>query len=283
MTSSIDRAANLRRFFAEPVNTVTRERIFFNRLSFDLKIAAARAGYHLHLYEPDVDRDGFDIVVEDQEGFVGWFQLKAVLRSAATASWETTAGFIRPQVELGDMLGLAPVECGRGGGVILIEIDDGTDKGDVVYSYTDFAILTAFAERYLLERPAEGKRGRGRPPTTRQVAASTVLASIAKGTRDDTISLPRAAFVELASPDALLPVMGLWNNSDFARYGILQAYAAGVEVGGDGQGVVRDGESLVALGNLRHHVRGLVDVLGEAAGLRAMDFTSPHGGASRSI
>lgn len=42
---------NLKKFFRESVNTTTRERIFFSRLSFDLKIAAARAGYHLHLYE----------------------------------------------------------------------------------------------------------------------------------------------------------------------------------------------------------------------------------------
>ncbi len=51
--------------FAPPYTT--RERIFFNRLSFDLMIAAARVGYHLHIYEPNVDRDGFDIIVEDED------------------------------------------------------------------------------------------------------------------------------------------------------------------------------------------------------------------------
>lgn len=76
----MDNAANLRSFFAAPDNSVTRERIFFSRLSFDLKIAAARADYHLHLYEPDVDRDGFDIIVEDEDG-VGWYQTRLILDS----------------------------------------------------------------------------------------------------------------------------------------------------------------------------------------------------------
>jgi hypothetical protein len=283
MTSIDQRAVNLRAFFAEGVNSVTRERIFFNRLSFDLKIAAARAGYHLHLYEPDVDRDGFDIVVEDQEGFVGWFQLKAVLRSAETSSWDTTAGFILPHFDIGEELGFAPVECGRGGGVILIEIDDSTANGDVVYSYTDFRVLTALAERYLLEKVGKKENVRGRPPLTRQSMASSAISRIRNGKRGDAISLPRKAFVELASPDALLSVMGLWSDGDFAPYSIQQAYAARVEIDPDGQGMVLGGESMIALSNLRYHMRALVGLLGEDAGLRAMDFTSSHGNASRSI
>lgn len=193
-------AANLRAFFAEGVNSVTRERIFFNRLAFDLKIAAARAGYHLHLYEPDVDRDGFDIVVEDQHDGIAWFQLKAVLRSAGTGGWETTVGFLRSHIDIGDQLGFDPAECGRGGGVILIEIDDTTDGGDVIYSYTDFRFLAALAERYLVEDVPPGKRKQGRPKTTRQAAAASVVKAIRTGRRAATVMIPRAAFVEVRTP-----------------------------------------------------------------------------------
>ena len=55
----------LSEYFKDPGNLVTRERIYFHKIAFDLELAAARKGYHLQLFEPEVDRDGFDIVLND--------------------------------------------------------------------------------------------------------------------------------------------------------------------------------------------------------------------------
>jgi hypothetical protein len=273
--SDQQKADNLRTFFAKGVNSVTRERIFFDRLSFDLKIAAARAGYHLHIYEPDVDRDGFDIVVEDDDDAMGWFQLKAVLASAGTASWNTTVGFMRPNVHTGEGLGLAPAECGRGGGVILIEIDDTTDRGDVVYSYTDFRTLTALAERYLVEGNMATKKGPGRPAAPRQVAAETVVNAIREGPRNAAVSVPRSAFLEMKSPDALLAFMALRNSTEFAPFSIQEAYAAGVTIDEAGVGIVRGSSTPEALGSLRYHMNSLVGLLSSRSHLISFSFTSP--------
>jgi hypothetical protein len=75
-------------------------------------MAAARAGYHLHLYEPDVDRDGFGIVAEDEDT-VGWYQTKAVLSSAGTAEWKISVGFLRPSQNFAEAYRFDPPERTR--------------------------------------------------------------------------------------------------------------------------------------------------------------------------
>lgn len=282
--SQSQQAANLRKFFAHGVNSVTRERIFFNRLAFDLKIAAAQADYHLHLYEPDVDRDGFDIVVEDQDEGMGWFQLKAVLRSAATSSWGTSVGFLRPPISIGEKLRFDPVECGRGGGMILIEIDDTTPNGDVVYSYTDYRVLTILAERYLVNDLAKSKaKGRGRRPTPRDVAAAAVIARIRSGARDDILHIPRKAFLELNRPDALLALMALRSSAEYAPFSVQNAYYDGVEIDANGLGVVRGDQSLQPLGNLYYHMQALSQLLSSNEHLKAFEFTSPYASSTQAI
>ena len=257
---------------------MTRERIFFNRMSFDLKIASASPATTCTCYEPDVDRDGFDIVVEDQENGIGWFQIKAVLRSAATAKWTTTIGFMRPPHTLGEAFQFAPVECGRGGGVILIEIDDTTANGDVIYSYTDFRILTALAERYLgrirIKVP-------GRPRTAAQSAAKAVLKAIRAGKSSDSLEIPGAAFVELKAPDGLLALMALQNSEEFGAFSIHQAYSEQVEIDQKGEGVVSDDRSIQALGNLHWHMEKLSELLGGATTLKPFTWKSSNTIASR--
>lgn len=214
------KTANLRKFFADAVNSTTRERIFFNRLSFDLKIAAARQDYHLHLYEPDVDRSGFDIVVEDEDR-VGWFQTKAVLSSASTSSWEIPVRFLRPALDFAESYGFDPVEAGRGGGVILIEIDDSTVNGDVKYRYTDFDILAAIAERYIIE---EKWSGRGRPASPAQSEASAIIESLRALPPDEAVWLPKQVFVTASGPDTLLGLMGLRSSDGYGMYTTRNAY-----------------------------------------------------------
>jgi len=222
MEPNLDKSENLRNFFAAPVNQTTRERIFFSRLSFDLKIAAARNGYHLHLYEPDVDRDGFDIVVEDED-VSRWFQTKAVLASAATTSWEINAGLLWPTVDVGEKYFRDPVQCGRGGGVILIEIDDTDQAGNVVYSYTDYDIITAIAEGFLTEQIAI-KNGPGRPYKPARLEATETLKLIHASDRDKKVWVSRKLFIEMSSADALLSAMGMRTDNNYGIFTIRNSF-----------------------------------------------------------
>ncbi len=263
---------NLQYFFKEPRNTTTRERIFFNRLYFDIKIAAARSGYHLNLYEPDVDRDGFDIVVEDQEGNVGWFQLKAVLRSATTKSWEVSVDFIRPELSPNQIFDFDLPERGRGGGIILIEIDDTTEEMNVIYSYTDIHILVALKENFLLkEEKSKTKHSRGRRPNTPKAASTRVLDDIRRHPRDKKVGIPRASFVELASLQALLPLMALWSEHTYARSSINEAYYAGVEISDSGKPKRGSTDDIA---KLHYHMKSLSKMLSKESKLKPFIFNN---------
>ncbi len=67
----------LETFLLEGENSRTKESLVNYRLFYDLKLAAALQGYDLSLYTPDVDRDGFDIILDDQDS-VRKIQLKTV-------------------------------------------------------------------------------------------------------------------------------------------------------------------------------------------------------------
>jgi hypothetical protein len=74
-------------------NCVTRERIYFHKRAFDLQLAAARKEYHLQLFEPEVDRDGFDAVLNDGI-YERHIQVKTV--SGTTKSGDIRRQLLRP-------------------------------------------------------------------------------------------------------------------------------------------------------------------------------------------
>ncbi|MCP4386038.1 MAG: hypothetical protein GY798_32310, partial [Hyphomicrobiales bacterium] len=202
----------LEAFLFAPVNSVTRERLFFNRLYFDLKLAAARRGYALSLFEPDVDRDKFDIVLDDGDN-ERRIQLKTLLVGASTSTWPTNKRFLRPDIFDGSRLGIVPADCGLGGGVIVIEIEATDDSAPVSYLYSDYFIACMLDMRMILESASAAQTNKkpGRPPQTRKTYAKTLLTELESGGPTDAISLRRQLFVRGKSTDALLALIGLHN------------------------------------------------------------------------
>jgi|TARA_R110001599_G_scaffold222066_1_gene420955 hypothetical protein len=257
------KTSNLEKFFKSPANTTTRERIFFNRLSFDLMIAAARVGYHLHIYEPNVDRDGFDIIVEDEDS-TRQLQTKAVLRGVGTNLWDIKANLLRANAEDQDFYGIDPCLAGRGGGVVLIEIDGSTADGDVVYSYTDYDIITAIAEGYLHQVFPPKRRGPTPKPARQE--ANEVLSQVWNIDRNETISLSRRLFVRLTTTDQLLAIVGMNSSGmDFGRFAIKQALNNHIKV--DEQGVLMPNSDLQQAGTLMYHVKALIQAQPDDTGL----------------
>lgn len=277
MTKKIDpaeQAKNLEAFFNAPINMTTRERIFFSRLSFDLKIAAARADYHLHLYEPDVDRDGFDIFMEDQESGRIWVQTKAVLSSASTNYWTTFADFLRPQIDFMDKYGLSPMQCGRGGGIILIEIDSSTPDGNVSYYYTDYRVLNALAKRFVVEEMTP-TGGRGRPSIPVQCTAERLLHEIDTGASTTEISVPRSVFLKVKEPDGLLALMGLWNASDYGPFAIQDAVEGDVVINSEGEWLSATGNDIQLVAKLAYHMGAMCGLLSNAERFSPFTFKEP--------
>jgi len=134
-----------------PDNSRTREALLRHRLAFDLCVAAARRGYALQVYSGEVDRDGFDIVLDDGD-VLRKIQLKSVLSS--TKAWMISKKLLLPEPRDVERLGFMPEQSssGLGGGAVLQEVFvEPNDNLTVRYSYTDAALLRAF-EAGLLSR-----------------------------------------------------------------------------------------------------------------------------------
>lgn len=250
--------SQLEEFFVNAEDQTSRERIFFHRLSFDLKISAAKAGYHLHIYEPDVDRDGFDIIVGDEDTSRR-IQTKAVLSSVGTSSWEILTDLLRPDIQTVEHFHKDLPDAGQGGGVVLIEIIEKDAKIEVVYSYTDHEIIQAIAENYLVEQPPLKKK-RGPKPKSAQQEAKECLEGLWQKNRKDKLSVSRKLFIPIANPDGLLAIIGLRAPASTAKYGsfaIKQNYAQ-VGVGSDGKWDKKC--DIVEANNLHYHIKCLTEL-----------------------
>ena len=106
-------STHLEDFLRDSKNTTSRERLLAHRLIYELKLASAMAGADLRVYEPDVDREGFDLILES-EGVLRKVQTKTVQTDAATNSWSIHKGFLRPDLWFSEHHGLHPTHDGSG-------------------------------------------------------------------------------------------------------------------------------------------------------------------------
>lgn len=201
--------ADLKSFLNNPVNSVTRERLFYNRLYYDLKLAAAHRGYALTLYEPEVDRDGFDVVLDDGDA-TRFVQLKTVLTSSATTTWDISKRFLRPEPVLADSYGIVPAEAGKGGAVVLIEIDATMPVPTISYRVCDFSILLIIST--VLGRAAATPPGARFLGSRRTVADASWL-ELQRGSPRDKVKLNKSSFLKAKSPAGLLSLLGLHSDN----------------------------------------------------------------------
>lgn len=196
-------------FLNSPVNSVTRERLFYNRLYYDLKLAAAHRGYALTLYEPEVDRDGFDVVLDDGDA-TRFVQLKTVLTSSATTTWDISKRFLRAEPVLGETYGITPAEAGKGGAVVLIEIDASVAEPVLTYRVTDFSILLVISS--VLGRKCSKPPGSTLLGSRRTVAKAS-WEELQRGSHRDKIKLNKSSFLKAEGPAGLLALLGLHSES----------------------------------------------------------------------
>ena len=195
----------LESFLFKEENSRTKESLVNYRLFYDLKLAAALSGYDLSLYTPDVDRDGFDIILDDQDS-VRKIQLKTVLKNATTSSWHIHKTMLRPSMEFCEELGFEPTHSGTGvqGGVILMELDPQKDSMDIRYFYTDVFVITALHLGIV-----------SRSPKIRTTIFNSYYGNIRNGSSNDKMPVPKSLFVEAKSPEHLLGLMALHNRINY--------------------------------------------------------------------
>ena len=125
-TTTLPDPTGLTRFLKAERNSITREVLLRHKFIFDVLLAAARRDYALQIFLGEVDREGFDIVLDDTDA-IRKIQLKSVFREVqdleraeeptatrASASRETLDSRCRSDEHRHRRSGRAPGCCGRG-------------------------------------------------------------------------------------------------------------------------------------------------------------------------
>ena len=125
-------------------NTKIREDLLNQKLFFDLKEASARTKVHLKFYHSDVDIDGYDIIIENNDDHLIKCQLKSTV-DATTAHFDIHSIMLRPNWYIYQDLGFnSPNRCPSDNrGVILIDADVKNEKIICKYSYFNIYLLRA--------------------------------------------------------------------------------------------------------------------------------------------
>lgn len=217
----------LREFLAAAENTITRERMYFNRLFFELKLAGARQNYALTVFEPEVDRDGFDVILDDHDN-VKRLQLKTLVEEATTAGWKLHKRLLRPNFAVGEQAGWAPMSCGLGGGLLVIDISLEDPASPFTYRYTDWCVLSAIAEGLVVRSGNGGQKFRN--------DAYQLLSNLAQGRGSERIAVPQRFLLKPKTTDHLLALAGLHNCTNvYQPFGnFLKLFAQRARISDDG-------------------------------------------------
>ncbi len=193
---------NLEEFLKEPSHSHAKESILMNRLIYDFKLAAGLRGYYLESYTSDVDHEGFDIIFDDQDQ-IKKLQVKTVMRSASTSTWEIHKRLLRPQMYAIDKLGfeLSPTGEGVQGGIVLMEINPSDLNLEVKYFYTDIIIIVAFYLEIIYRTHQASKN-----------VIERVYRDLHTGLSNEKVTLPKSCFLSTVNPEQLLALAGFHNN-----------------------------------------------------------------------
>jgi hypothetical protein len=177
-------------------NTQIREDILNQKLIFDLKEACARNLFHLKVFKADVDINGFDIMLDDNDQMMIKCQLKSRIDST-TQSFDIHKIMLKPNHYIIEKLGFEVSLCPSDNrGVILI---DGFIKdGNIIteYSYLDCFLLRAM---YLgiFQLNKQSKQ-----------SAEKLIQKVNNGRLNEKIEVLQSLFFPVKNVQSLLSLMG---------------------------------------------------------------------------
>lgn len=226
-SNDYDNLMSIANFLKLRENDTSRERMYYHWLVHKLRLEAAKTGingYYLEVFEPEVDRSGFDLVLNDGT-WERHIQLKTVLSSAKTKQWELNYKLLLPGLDVGKAFELEPMCTGLGGGFLLLEIDDQT--GEVIgTSYVDYLTLTAQelkltshsapAARAVLKKLNDPNLGKVTNKAKKGVPSKKTKPGVPLKKSDviDQITIRRTVLMPLKELSQVLGIMGLDNTGD---------------------------------------------------------------------
>jgi hypothetical protein len=211
--------SHLSRFLQESANSVSREVLFAHRVTYELKLGSALSGWDLRVYRPDVDRDGFDLLIE-QASVARFLQLKTVQHRAATRRWKVRTHLLHPSTRRSGRLRFRLPALGLGdgldGGVVLTDFSVVNESVDVTFRFFDLAVAAA----HVCELTA-GVRARARARD-----AAKFLESVRKANGRGSVIIPASMFIRVPTAEGLLSLLGMRTRYRGSwAYNTLRAYA----------------------------------------------------------
>lgn len=195
-------------------NTQVREDILNQKLFFELKEASALHGIHLKTFRSDVDIDGFDIILDNNDDLILKCQVKSRF-DAVTPTFEIHRIMLKPNHFLFEEFEFSePQGCPSDNrGVIQIDGNLVQNKITSNYSYLDIYLLRAM-EMGVFKLTNQSKR-----------IASQILQELrfGVGLSNSKIEINQSLFFPLKDTQALLAIMGFHStyNSNLA-YNIIE-------------------------------------------------------------
>lgn len=187
-------------YLQNPQNSHAREAILKHKFIFDLSVSAAKRNYYLTNYESDIDNEGVDIVITDNE-LMRPIQLKSIYNDAKATKWKLHKRLLRPTFYEIESLGFSPETTseGVGGAFILQCIDDSSGNVEVSYMYVDIFTLIAFHQKVI-------KKAKNSP---KQETIDNFMSNLFSGKRSDRIEIPKSLLLTAKTPDHLLSLLSL--------------------------------------------------------------------------
>jgi hypothetical protein len=190
----------LENFLRNPVNSLFREAMFRHDLLHAIYHECAKLHRNVHIYEPEIDVSGFDIVLDDLSNTLR-FQLKSKMANVRTRKWKIHKTLLRPNSKCLNSLPFCPDSGGVGymGGVILIRASVTNENLSYSYLYTDALVICAL--------------NKGIFAPTSQASKTAIYNTFKELTKPDyacvPIELPEASFWKFTSLKHLLQFAGL--------------------------------------------------------------------------
>ncbi|MBI2522477.1 MAG: hypothetical protein HYV97_18800 [Bdellovibrio sp.] len=191
----------------------SRESIFRLRFLYDVKLAAAKVGYDLKVYDADVDNEGSDVVLSEDGDILKKIQLKTVLFGAKTKVFKIHNDILLPNQFYAQDLRISKDICGSQGCVVLQILHVNSDQVEVEYRVLDAFILAGL--KWKIFRIT---------PEVKETTIEGLLLSMSHGSPHDKSTVPKSLFVKARGTDHLLALLGFTPSRDLFTVGEAPTY-----------------------------------------------------------
>lgn len=181
-------------------NSVVREKLINYKVFFEIKLAAARKQADINIYIPEIDKDGYDLVLDDGD-IIKPFQLKGSNSSSKTSKWKIQKNLFRPNPINTQLLNYeqSPEGDGVEGGFILVNLKiKENDIETFEFFYTDVFILKAFELGLVRYNNS-----------SYQSKIHNLISELHKGYRNEKVVVSKSQLVKVKSMDHLLALADL--------------------------------------------------------------------------